>query len=212
MSLHLDILDASRQAVLPLLRPLKERFYLAGGTALALQIGHRDSVDFDFFTSDQFDPEQLNQELKNLLVNHDLLITQAEPSTLSLTVDGSIHLSFLSYSYALMEPTIDTTDMRLASVTDIGCMKLSAIISRSTLKDYVDLYMILHDMTLTELLAAVARKFPNLDANVVLKALVYFDDIRDDPIAFQPGFTVDRPTLENFIQDRVREVVLPPSG
>lgn len=75
----------------------------------------------------------LHQELLTALSNYEIQITQAAPSTLSLLLDGSIRLSFLGYPYPLAAPLIDTAYMRLASVIDIGAMKMSAIISRSML-------------------------------------------------------------------------------
>jgi hypothetical protein len=206
--LYIDILDPARQALLPLLKPLKSQFYLAGGTALALQKGHRDSVDFDFFTPDAFDAVHLQQELNVLLKDYEIVVTQTELNTLSLLVNESIQLSFFSYQYPLVEPLVETPNIRLASIIDIGCMKLSAILSRSTLKDYVDLFVILHDITLKDLLKAASKKFPTIDSNVFLKALVYFEDIEDEPVIFQPGHFLDRTTLEKFLRETVREALL----
>lgn len=205
--LHFDILSHERQALLPLLSPLKSRFYLAGGTALALQKGHRDSIDFDFFTDQPFNPTQLQQEMASLLESHTVTVTQAAPNTLGSLVDSTIRLSFMTYQYPLIEPLLDSPSLKLASVLDIGCMKLSAIISRSTLKDYVDLYTILQDVNLDTLLKATQQKFPSVDPNVMLKALVYFDDVQEEPIAFQPGFAVERTTIETFLQTKVRETI-----
>lgn len=204
--LHLDILDSARQAAMPLFGAFKSRFYLAGGTALALQLGHRDSIDFDFFTEESFDPEALHQELLPVFAGHEVTITQAAPGTLSLLLDSSIRLSFLSYPYPLVAVTVDTPDLRLASIIDIGAMKLSAIVSRSTLKDYVDLYVILQYFKLSELLEAAQQKFPSLDVNVILKALVYFEDIEDEPITFEVGKEVSQPVLKDFLRAAVREL------
>lgn len=83
-------------------------------------------------------------------------------------------------------------------------MKLSAITQRSALKDYVDLFVILQDIPLKELLTATQQKFPTLDINVVLKSLVYFEDIQNDPIIFRSNFKVDRFGLEQFMLEKVR--------
>jgi hypothetical protein len=202
--LFFSIFDPARQKLLPLLAPLKSRFYLAGGTALALQKGHRNSIDFDFFTVEPFDPAILERTLKQYLAGHDIIVTQREPNTLSLEVDKNIRLSFFTFEYTLVKPLIKTPDLNLASITDIGAMKLSAITQRSTLKDYIDLFVILHDLQLKDLLAATRQKFPTLDTNVVLKSLVYFEDIEDEPITFQPNFKVNRHELEQYIRERVR--------
>lgn len=112
----------------------KNEYYLAGGTALALQIGHRDSVDFDFFKQEPFDVGQMIKTQK--VFNKNLLsIVQIEKNTLSVLVDEEIKISFMTYSYPLIEAIVKTDHISLASVPDIACMKLSTIMQRSALKD-----------------------------------------------------------------------------
>lgn len=82
-NLHFEILDKKRKSVLSILENFKDRFYLAGGTALALQIGHRDSIDFDFFTGLDFDNLILKQEIENIFVGHKINIIQLETNTLT---------------------------------------------------------------------------------------------------------------------------------
>ena len=76
MALHYEILDDTRRTLLPRLIPLKTRFYLAGGTGLALQIGHRESVDFDFFSRDEFAPDALARDVAQMLLPQTIEITQ----------------------------------------------------------------------------------------------------------------------------------------
>ena len=139
--MHYEILDDKRRALLPLLATFRERFYLAGGTALALQLGHRDSIDFDFFTQDSFDTAKLFAECETVFAGHTLQKIQEETSTLGILVDG-VQISFLGYPYPLVRPLIRDEHLSLASLEDIACMKCSAITSRSTLKDYVDLHVL----------------------------------------------------------------------
>jgi len=96
VKLYLDILDQPRQALLRELEFLKPRFYLAGGTALALRIGHRDSLDFDFFCADRFQVEGLHMQLKAKLSGHEVIVTQSDSDTLGVLVDGSVRLSLCS--------------------------------------------------------------------------------------------------------------------
>src|SRR3989344_873962 len=126
--MHTVILDAKRKNLLPLLAAFKEDFYLAGGTALALQIGHRLSVDFDFFTEVPFDPNELFAKIEKIFVSHKVRQVQNEKNTLSVFVDG-IKISFFYTPYALLADTIDDSYLRLASIRDIGCFKLGAILS-----------------------------------------------------------------------------------
>jgi predicted nucleotidyltransferase component of viral defense system len=190
--MHWDILDQKRTAILPLFAQMKNQsFYLAGGTALALYIGHRDSIDFDFFTLDSFDTEQLLQEILQVFSGHAVVVVQREHNTLGLIIDSSIKVSYMTYPYVLLEPLTQTEYFPLASISDIACMKLSAITSRSVLKDYVDLYYILQTRSIDQLFICMAQKMSALDANVVLKALVYFDDIVHEDILFKQGYEVD---------------------
>jgi hypothetical protein len=186
MEIHYSILDAERIDILPLLTPFKELgFYLAGGTALALQIGHRDSIDFDFFCPQPFDTLTLFSTFENIFSGHTLLKTQEELNTLEVTVDEKIKLSFMTYKYPLIAPVVPTDFFDLAFITDIGCMKLSAITSRTAYKDYVDLYFILKQVPLDSLMQSLKLKLPTLDPILTLKSLVYFDDITPEEILYK---------------------------
>ncbi len=202
---NLEILDTQRQSLLPKIVEVGQGFYLAGGTALALQLGHRDSIDFDFFTTGDVDTTSLWQQIETVFIGHHLQKTQEEKDTLSLVLDGDVRISFFGYHYPLLEPVIPANGLELASVLDIGCMKLSAITGRSTLKDYVDLYFIFKKMNLATLLEASSKKFPTLDQALILKSLVYFDDIEPEPIRFMPGFAVDLSEVETLLTRIVKE-------
>ena len=179
-----DILDKKRLAILPLLKNFKADFYLAGGTGLALQLGHRDSIDFDFFSQKTFSTVKLFNKVKEVFVEHEIKKVQEENNTLTVFIDN-IKVSFFSYNYNLVGKLLDEENFKIASVADIGCMKLSAIVSRATNKDYIDLYFILKSISLSELLKKAEKKMPDLDANLVLKSLVYFKDLVREPIKFK---------------------------
>ena len=213
MELHWDILDEKRKAVLPLLKQASAQgFYLAGGTGLALQLGHRDSIDFDFFIEGGFDTETLLSLLELIFSEHSLVVTQREINTISCLVDGSIQLSFLGYAYPLLKPLVTTEFFPIASVEDIGCMKFSAIMSRSVEKDYVDLYFILRQIPLAELLSLSTQKHPTLDSTLVLKSLVYFDDVLREPILFKEGHDVSFEAVQAFLQGAVTDYFAHRSG
>ena len=156
------ILDERRVALLPILKNFQDRFYLAGGTSLALQLGHRDSIDFDFFTQEAIDTGKLFEELREVFVGHEILKTQEEKNTLTLVVDGSVKLSFFTHTYPLIRDSIRDEYLTLASLEDIACMKLSAITGRATNKDYVDLYFLLEKFSLQDLLSFAEEKYPEL--------------------------------------------------
>lgn len=112
-----------------------DRFYLAGGTALALQFGHRRSVDLDFFTPEPFDEEVLVGEIHRLPEFE--LIAKARETVHAHT--QGVKLSFLGYAYPVLFPFGSYLGARLADPRDIACMKMSAIASRGTRRDFVDL-------------------------------------------------------------------------
>ena len=172
-----NILDKKRLAILPLLKNFKKDFYLAGGTGLALQLGHRDSIDFDFFSKNNINTQELFLKIKDVFKNHKILKTQEEKNTLTVFIDENIKLSFFTYNYKLIEKLINEPNLRIASILDIACMKLSAIVSRATNKDYIDLYFIIKKIPLKLILNKLNKKLPELDINLVLKSLVYFEDI-----------------------------------
>ncbi len=205
--MHYEILDDARRELLPSLEIFKSRFYLAGGTALALQIGHRDSIDFDFFTDQSFDTARLFSECLGLFGGHTVLKTQDEKDSLGIIVDDSISISFMRFSYSLIRPLIDSDHLALASIEDIACMKFSAITGRSTMKDYVDLYYILELYPLADLLMIAATKLPTLDRNLILKSLVYFDDISTEPIRFVPDKEVTLEQIKLFLQSEVKKIL-----
>jgi hypothetical protein len=202
--MHKNILDKKRQNQLPKFTNLKEDFYLAGGTGLALQIGHRKSVDFDFFRKEKFDTDNLFREISAAFDQADIVRVEEAVGTLTVLIDN-VQVSFFHYPYPLVDDVIETEFIRIASLQDIGCMKLSAVVSRATNKDYVDLYYLLKDhTTLESLLQSVQEKMPDLDENLVLKSLVYFEDVTEEPLEFEdrnpPSFT----EVKEFLRQTVK--------
>jgi len=112
-------------------------FYLAGGTALALHLGHRRSVDLDFFSADPFNQDLLVATLQAL---PEFSLVAKSTQTLHLNVSGT-KVSFIGYSYPLLFPLELFRGLAVADVRDIACMKLSALASRGSRRDFIDLYV-----------------------------------------------------------------------
>lgn len=202
-----NILDKKRLDILPLFKIFKKDFYLAGGTALALQIGHRDSIDFDFFSQGDIDTKKIFEKITETFIDYKILKTQEEKNTLTVFISNGIKLSLFGYKYSLLNNTIDDENLRIASVEDIGCMKLSAITSRATNKDYIDLYYILQKIDLKNLLEKCSEKFLDLDTSLILKSLVYFDDIDTEPIIFKNNNFVKMIDVEKFLKKEVKRII-----
>ena len=200
-----NILDKKRLALLPRLNAFKDSFYLAGGTGLAILIGHRDSLDFDFFSDESFDTRKLYDKVRDTFAGMSIQKTQEEKDTLSVVIDDEVKVSFFRYPYPLIKPLIEEENVRIASMNDIACMKLSAIVSRSAFKDYADLYFIIRSLSLNEILADAAKKMPDLDQNLVLKSLVYFDDLIPEKIMFKGDNVVSFETVKEFFVAEVKK-------
>ena len=201
--MHYEILDNKRRNILPLLKEFKEDFYMAGGTALALQIGHRDSIDFDFFYQGDFDTTVLFTRIKKVFSDFRILKIQEDKNTLTVLIDDNIKISFFSYDYNLLKDKIEEENFYLASKEDIACMKLSAILGRASNKDYVDLYFILQEIDLSCLLDLANKKFSDIDINLILKSLVYFDDMEEEKMLYKNNFQIDFEDIKKFLIERV---------
>ena len=161
-------------------RGVLEGFYLAGGTGLALQIGHRRSIDLDLFRPREFAPGDLRQRLGEI---DGLQIRQSVRGTLHLELH-KILVSLLHYPYPLLFPLRKFEILSVADPRDIACMKLDAIASRGSRRDFVDLYMMAKSHSLREMLDWAGRKYAGAPYNRVhlLKALTYFVDAEQQPM------------------------------
>lgn len=165
-------------------------FYLAGGTALALRLGHRISVDLDLFANlDTLDDRLRAGIVEELRKRYTIDRLQDSVLGLVLLADGRA-ASFFSYGYPLLDPTDTVSGVQIAGLRDIGLMKLDAIAGRGTRRDFYDLYSIAAHIPLDELFAVSGQKYPHSPSfgMRVLTALVDFDiaDRQDEPILLQP--------------------------
>jgi hypothetical protein len=180
-TLRLDILPPAQRRVWNELSTLPNEFVLYGGTAVALQLGHRQSVDFDFFSNRSFDTHQLDLDLSIL---RDATITQREPNSLSAVVEreGPVKLSFFGVPKLprLLLPMIaHDNGLRIASLLDLLGTKLSIVQMRAEAKDYLDIDAILKDggLTIESGLASAAALYGQpFNPQAALKALVYFEE------------------------------------
>ena len=161
------ILIAGLQKKLP---DFLKNFYLSGGTALSLQIGHRESEDLDFFCEKDFDPGRIEIALKSF---GSLEETELDKNTLNTYLNG-VKLQFLGYPYRLIEPLINWQGINLSSVIDIACTKLQTVGMRGSKKDFVDIYFLLEIFSLKDLFKALEEKYPEVGYNTthILKSLV----------------------------------------
>ena len=180
-----DVLTADQRAVLDALTPLVSptRFYLAGGTALALRHGHRRSIDFDFFRPDPFDALPVLAELESAF--DDVERMPSGPRTVYVRLRG-VTTSFCEYKYRLIE-AVDPSPwgFGLAADLDIAAMKVEAVAGRGSRKDFVDLRMLCASgLRLDDILDAFDRKYGTgrVERYHRLRALAWFEDAERQPM------------------------------
>lgn len=201
MKIYYDALNSGRFSLLENFKGLKENFYLAGGTGLALQIGHRISEVFDFFTSIKFDNAVLLNQIKKSFPNLNLKIIQNEENTLTLLINNEVKISFFKIEYQNILPLIQTDYLQIAQVQEIGVMKLLAL-TRALYKDYVDIFFILKEYSLNGLLSLAKRKYHEFDESIYLKCLLSFSDIEKIPVVFMPGRDISPEKVFKFIEEQ----------
>ena len=156
-------------------------FYLAGGTALALQEGHRISIDLDFMSATFSDPEDLI--LKIRAAELDFEVTMTSSRTVYITT-GGVQVSFFGYDYPQLEKVLECGEglLPLAHTDDIAAMKLAAIASRGSRNDFVDLWLLVaRHRSLQAYLDLFKRKYRMRDTGHVVRSLSYFDDADEEP-------------------------------
>ncbi len=201
--LKLSILDKKRKAILPLLKEFKNEFYLAGGTALALQLGHRKSVDFDFFALNDFKLTYLREKIDSLFKKYKLTAIQLEPNTYSILIGDEVKLSFFKIEDKVVRPFVDSKWFRLCSEVELAAMKISALL-RADFRDYVDIYFLLKKYILDEIINLCIDKYQDFEVSIYLKALLSYDDIEITPIIYAAGYETEPEEIFSFIENKTK--------
>lgn len=183
-------------------------FELVGGTALALQIGHRISVDIDLFSKNKFEPIQLKECLQDHFSDHQLSFDYAAKNTLIGSID-QIKFDFIRHAYTTIKQTKIIEGLRLCSLEDIAAMKINAITDNGTrIKDFVDLYYLLQYFKLEQLMQFYQLKYPSGNILFALKSITWFNDLDPDGIKninFVKGHDVPFKKLKSFLTDATED-------
>ncbi|MEK7522484.1 MAG: nucleotidyl transferase AbiEii/AbiGii toxin family protein [Patescibacteria group bacterium] len=202
--MHKEVFTLGQLALLPLIKKFYGDFYLVGGTALALQYGHRRSIDFDLFTKKSFENQKI---LRLIRRNHHIdRIYVDETDQLTLIADN-IKMTFFRYEYPIKH--IEKLDdiITLPDPLSIAAMKAFALGRRSKWKDYVDLYFILQHHSLKEIVEKAHKYYSagEFDEKLFRIQLAYHSDISYiEPVEYMPGFAVD----DNIIKKKLTEISL----
>lgn len=205
MTWHLEILPPRQQRVLAEVGPVLSRhgFHLAGGTAVALHLGHRRSVDLDWFTAEGLpDPLRLAQELREEGLA--FVTGQVAPGTLHGSVHG-VRLSLLEHRYPLLAALRPMRGgIRIAARADLAAMKLAAVAQRGAKKDFVDVYALGgRSCSLREMLRWYQEKYGVQDLAHVLYSLAYFDDAdreRMPPLLWNVTWPTIKETIRRWLR------------
>ena len=200
---RLDILPPPQLRLWGELIDVPDTFTLYGGTALALHLGHRESIDFDFFGSESFDPDVL---LKRVPFLQDAEVVQREPDTLTVRVDrgGPVLVSFFGVPEVkqIEEPVVSPDNgIKIARMVDLAGMKASVVQKRATAKDYIDIAALIEAGVGLPVGLAAGRAIYGKAFNpqITLKALSYFED---------GDLRTLSPETKRTLQDAVRAVDL----
>ncbi len=178
--------------------------YLAGGTAVALQLGHRISVDFDFFTLQTFDPRFFADQLSKIGLFEE---KQASKGTVLGKFEG-VKFSLSFYQHPLLFSTINYASLNVAELRDLAAMKIDAISNRGAKRDFIDLYHICRfGYRLSESLELYDKKYGKLASNLIhlKKSLIYFEDAEGDEM---PGMLkkTSWKEVKSFFEDEVKKL------
>jgi Nucleotidyl transferase AbiEii toxin, Type IV TA system len=198
--MHLEILSDEQLGLLPFVESLKKEFYLVGGTAIALQIGHRQSIDFDLFTKGNVRKEKLAHKLHEQNLIFQMLFANAEG--FHVIVRG-VKITFFQFPFDIpVKKSIQ--GIRMPDLLSLSAMKAYALGRRAKWKDYVDLYFILRDHhSLDEVIEKAQSLFQDLfSAKLFRQQLCYFQDIDySEEVSFLQGFEVSDTSVKAFLTD-----------
>ncbi len=181
--------------------PPLNNFYLAGGTALALQYGHRLSVDIDLFIDKPFDQESILVQLQQHFEPNQLQVLNISTNSINCIIQ-KVKVDFLAHQYPIIDKPIIEDNIRMLSIADIAAMKIGAAGSRGSKKDFFDLKELLKQYSLAALLGFYKQKYTQNDIWFIVRSLTYFDDAEqsEEPIV------LNKQSWEGVKQDIVSAV------
>ena len=204
--LHYETVDEGTLGLLKQLQSLDilSEMRLVGGTSLALQIGHRKSIDIDLFGILNVEFDILIDELKTL---GEVVLLKNSKNIHSLLIND-IKVDIVNYNYKWLKNKMTIDNIYIATIEDIAAMKLNAIMGRGSKKDFIDLYFILKNYTLSTLIDLYSQKYHDGSIFLVLKSLAYFDDADEQEMPFMFHNTSWQ-TMKNNIKKALADYILP---
>jgi len=205
--MYLEVLKSKQKEIFNKLDKFPE-FYLVGGTALALQMGHRISDDFDMF-GDKLLDRNFIAKIYRVFEGHNIRFSLRHSEQMNLTV-GLVKFNFVKYSYPLIFKLEKINNVNVAPIKEIALMKSSTIGSKVSFKDYVDLYFILKNkkITIENIIEGCKKKYKTeFNDRLFLEELTYIQDIKDVKIEFLKK-KVDKSEIERFFEKEIKKIRL----
>jgi len=188
--MHKEILTENQQEALDLIKKYTKNFYLVGGTAIALHLGHRRSIDFDLFTEKDFDNKKIIQIIKKFYPIYQVI--RDETGQLTMVINR-VKFTFFQFPFKVEHQTTFDKIISLPDLTSLAAMKAYALGRRPKWKDYVDLYFILKDIQIDQIVKKAQKVFgTEFNEKLFRVQIGYFDDINYvEEVEFMPGFEVE---------------------
>ncbi len=174
--MFLNILSEEQQALLPFIESFKKNYILVGGTAIALQIGHRKSIDFDLFSTKPIKKNEIKKAISTLQFNKQLLFEDAEGIHYLI---NNVKVTFFYYPFNIIPEINITKNVRIPSLLTLAAMKFYAMGRRAKWKDYVDIYFLLkNNFSISQVSKQADEIFVEAFSEKLFRQqLVYFEDI-----------------------------------
>ncbi len=182
------------------------QFYLAGGTGLALQLGHRISIDFDLFWQKEI-PKELFPEIKKIFKDFKIEVVVNHSEQLTINI-GGVQLSFIQYPFPVISKFINYQGVKILPPLENAAMKAYALGRRATLKDYIDLYFVFKEGigAIEDIIKLSKKKYGSeFEPRLFLEQLIYSKDIEDMKIQFLKK-AVNKKTVEKFFEKEIKKI------
>jgi len=198
-SFHTEILTENQKKLLPLIKDFSKNYFLVGGTAIALHIGHRYSIDFDLFTNKTVYPAVIKKKIygKKYKIEKHLYEEEGQAHY----IIGGVKITFYSYPYILKNFTKFSDIIRIPDLLTLSAMKVFAISERNKWKDYVDLYYIFREhFTVEQVIEKTKDQFSEYNERLFFEQLAYFDDIDYSEKVEYTGKEPSTKEIKNFLK------------
>lgn len=198
--MHPDVLNTNQKQLLPLITTFSPQFGLVGGTAIALHLGHRRSVDFDLFTLQAFDINRVRSQVRTTAAIEHTFIQGEDELTVLV---NQVKLTFYRFPYQIEFKEAFGDVIRLPKLLTLGAMKALALGKRAKWKDYVDLFFLLKQFSLADVISETDKLFGSeFNEKLFRVQLSYFKDVDySEEVIYMPGHEIDQKEVEEYLRE-----------